>query len=355
MFCRPAVRIPAALLAIAAVAGLVSSPAAAQQVIAPTTSAGTTTSDTLSWAAKMFDERTHDFGTVARGAEVKHRLTLKNPYEETVRLVGIDKTCGCTNAKADFTELKTGETGHIEVAMDTVKFMGEKKSNVLVDLAFAGGATTRVQIPIRSYIRTDVVVQPGAADFGNVAIGEGERKTLKVDYAGRSDWKIEDVRSSNPYIDTEVVETKRGSGTVSYDLVVALKPNAPIGAVRDRLILKTNDPSTTDVPVLVEATVESDIVVTPGRVLFGSLRPGQKKTVSVVVRGKKPFRIEGVASEVSDCFAVRLDDKATKPVHVIPLTIDTPDMVGDLTETFEVTVAGRDEPLTFEVSGTVLR
>ena len=355
----PVRRLVATFAAAPLALGLMASPqtAAAQTLVAQQTTAARPTSSAanLTWAEKMFDERSHDFGTVARGAEVRYQLRVTNPYEETVRLVGIDKTCGCTAATADFRELKTHEVGHIEVAMDTVKFIGEKKSNVLVDFAFEGGSVARVQVPIRSMIRSDVVVQPGSADFGRVAVGSGERKVLKVDYAGRGDWRIEDVQSGNPNVDVQFRETGRTAGSVAYELAVALKPGTPVGDVLDRLVLKTNDPSTTDVPVLVKATVEPDIVVSPANVAFGPLRPGQKKTVSVVVRGKKPFQISDVVSQQMDCFAVRLDSTAMKPVHVVPLTIEVPDMAGDIDETFEVSVAGRDEPLTFQVSGTVTR
>lgn len=307
----------------------------------------------LSWAAKMFDELSHDFGTVARGAEVKHTLRLKNPYEETVRLVSLDKTCGCTAAKANFSALETGETGEIVLEMDTVKFMGEKKSNLLVNLAFEGGSTTQVKIPVRSYIRSDVVVQPGAADFGAIEVGAGGSKTLKVDYAGKPDWQIESVESASPHVTAEVVETSRVGGNVRYDLVVKVAEDAPMGTVTDRLVLKTNDEPSGDVPVLVNATVNPDIMVTPQKVTFGTLRPGERKTVNVVVRGKKPFRIDEVVSEELACFAVRLDSESTKPVHIIPLTIEAPDMDGDIAETFEVSVAGRESPLKFAAYGTV--
>ena len=337
-------------------AGGVGSDAATAQ----TTGTADASLDRLNWAEKMFEERSHDFGTVARGAEVRHQLTLTNPYEETVRLVSINKTCGCTNARADFAELATGETGHIEIAMDTVKFMGVKESKVQITLSFAGGSPTLVEVPIRSLIRSDVVIQDpagstGSADFGAIAVGVGAEKTLTVDYAGRGDWQITDVNSGNRHVDASVREVARTAGTVSYELVVALKPDAPEGAIRDRLILKTNDPATTDVPVLVEATIEPDIKITPEQVAFGSLRPGQKKTVSVVIRGRQPFQIQEVASEKMDCFAVRLDSAARKPVHVVPLTIDVPDMTGDIDETFEVIVAGRPQPLNFRVVGSVTR
>ena len=305
-----------------------------------------------SWVYQLFDEKSHDFGDVARGADVKHQLKVTNPFEETVRVVSVGKTCGCTDAKAKFTELKTHEVGYIDVSMDTVKFLGEKKSNVLATFAFEGGTTATAQIPVRSFIRSDVVVQPGAANFGSVDIGAGSVKTLSVNYAGRGDWKIDDYKNSSPYVDVKLEEQSRTPGSVSYQLQVALKPDAPVGTVRDRIVLHTSDGKTSTVPVLVEAKVEPDIVVTPAQVQLGMLQPGQEKTVNVVIRGKKPFLIDEVICQSADCFAVRLGEQA-RPVHVVPLTVKTPASGGSLAETFEVKVQGREEPITFEAIGTI--
>ena len=49
-------------------------------------------------------------------------------------------------------------------------------------------------------------------------------------------------------------------------------------------------------PLLVEGKVESEFTVNPEVVSFGSLSPGEKKTINVVVRGRKPFAIEKIES-----------------------------------------------------------
>ena len=317
-------------------------------------------SDTRNWAERMFSDLSHDFGNVARGADVKHTIQIENPYEETVRIVSIDKTCGCTQAEASQSEIDTHEIAKIDVAMDTKKFMNEKRSNVIVTLAFTkDGRTTQetVRVPIRAYIRTDVVVEPGAASFGPVELGRGGEQALAIKYAGRSDWAVTSVESSSPYVTATLGErSEPAPGQVRYTLNVSLDPSAPIGEVKDRLILRTNDGAGQTVPVLVNATVEPDIVVTPltdGAVQLGRLRPGQTMRKTVVLRGKRPFELgEIVCTHYEDVFKIAAVP-GTKPVHVLPLTIVAPSEPGPLRETFEVSVAGRDEPIVFDVEGTV--
>ena len=322
--------------------------------------ADTASGRTLNWAEKMFSQLEHDFGNVARGADVTHQIMVTNPYEETVRIVGVDKTCGCTAAKASRTEIPMHQSVTIELAMDTRKFMNEKKSNVLVTLAFTdkNGRISQetVRVPIRAFIRSDVVVEPGAASFGEVEVGAGGSRQLTIKYAGRPDWALTGVETGSGLVEATLSDPRRtATGSVEYDLTVALSPDAPIGEVKDRLILRTNDGPNQVVPVNVSATVQPDIVVTPSPLNLGMLQAGQTTRRTVVLKGKRPFELgEIVCLNHEDVFAAA-PASGKKPVHVVPLTVTAPESSGELSETFEVTIVGRDEPITFTARGTVVQ
>ena len=136
---------------------------------------------------------------------------------------------------------------------------------------------------------------------------------------------------------------------------MALSPDAPIGEVKDRLILRTNDGPNQVVPVNVSATVQPDIVVTPSPLNLGMLQAGQTTRRTVVLKGKRPFELgEIVCLNHEDVFAAA-PASGKKPVHVVPLTVTAPESSGELSETFEVTIVGRDEPITFTARGTVVQ
>jgi len=305
------------------------------------------------WAEQMFSERSHDFGSVARGADVRHKIQVKNLYEETIKISNVSTTCGCTAAKPNKEELKTGEIADIEVTMNTVKFLREKSSNVDVTITFDGRTFKTVRIPIKAYIRPDVVLEPGRADFGAVEVGQGAEKKIQIAYAGRNDWTISEVKSANPLVTTELLETGRENGRVSYELVVRLAPNAPTGSIREQLVLFTNDERSPQVDVAVEGDVVADIVVNPTDIKLGTLQPGVPKTVSVVVRGRKPFVIEKMECKSQrECYKVRIGQD-TRTVHVLPLTITPPGESGELNETFYLTIQGREQPVEFTAQGTI--
>jgi hypothetical protein len=313
----------------------------------------------LNWAERMFSELRYDFGNVAKGADARHTITVKNLYEEDVRLLNVGTTCGCTAAKPDVDLLKTGEVANIEVKMNTVKFSRQKNSNVDVTLSFTDkqGITSSktVRVPISAYIRPDVVVEPGGVNFGSVDVGSGAEQRVSVAYAGRNNWHINRVETSNPYLEAQAVETSRVGGTVKYDLIVKVTPQAPLGVLRDKIILHTDDVESPTVPVLVEAKVEPDIVVSPAVVDLGkSLKPGEEKTYTVVLKGRKPFTIEKIECDSAhECFKVRLSQEA-KIAHVLPLTFSPPDEPGEFEEEFTISVAGRPEPIVLKARGTII-
>ena len=309
-------------------------------------------SQNTNWAARLFDKTDHDFGVVARGSDASFRFKLKNIYRDSVHISDVRTTCGCTAGKPSKVTLKSLEEGYIEVTMNTRKFTRRKDSTLIV--TFDAPQLGEVTLPITAYIRTDVVLEPGGARFGSVANSEEHERKIKISYAGRDDWTIRGVRSRSKFISATVNETSREAGRANYELIVTLKDNAPIGAIREQLILETDDKNSSTVPVLVEAQVEPDIVVTPGAVALGSLRVGQKKTFNVVIRGKESFIVDRVESDAAEsAFQIRLPTKSAK-LHILYLRVTAPERVGKLDEEFLIHIAGQKEPVKFRATGRIV-
>ncbi len=308
----------------------------------------------LNWAEKMFSELKYDFGSVARGADVRHDIIITNIYKEDIEIVNVGTTCGCTAATPDKKLLKTHEKARINVEMNTKKFMRQKDSNVDVTVRFNGVHTKTIRVPISAYIRPDVVVTPGNAEFGSVEFGNGSERTIDISYAGRDDWTIKDVRIGNDHIKAELKQMARGGGQVSYQLVVRLDNSAPMGTINDQIVLVTDDAKSLEVPIRISGRVEPDIVIAPASFPLGKLTPGEQKTFNVVVRGKHNFTIAGIQCDDNpDCFEVMQLSKEAKSVHVLPLRVTAPMTPGDFKENFTLTIDGRPTPLTFTAEGLI--
>lgn len=303
------------------------------------------------WALKMFDARNHDFGHVARGAEVKHRFKVTNIYKETVHIRGVRTSCSCSIAKPpEQATLKSLESTYIEVEFDTRKHKHAKTSNLIV--SFDAPLVTDVTIPLKGYIRSDVVLTPGSANFGMVDLGQGATRKISVAYAGRPDWTLRDVKTGSEHVTAEIRELSRNGGLVNYEVELALKPDVPAGKFTQQVTLVTDDASPY-VPMLVTASVESDITVATPDVTLGPMTPGQSRQFSVVIRGRKPFTIGKVECESEDGhFKMRLPD-ANRTLHVVPMTFTAPETAGKYSEVFTVTIEGRDQPVTFRASAEI--
>jgi hypothetical protein len=314
-------------------------------------SSGSASAQDQHWAEKMFDKSRIEFGTVARGADTRGKLIVTNKYLEDVHIQSVTTSCGCAKANKPAKDLvKSLDSTEIEVVMDTVQHMNQKESNVIVtfDLPFYA----QVRIPVRAFIRTDVVLQPGGVEFGSVAKGTPVERTVRISYAGRDTWTIRDVEGRNPNILHRLTEVSRGGGRVLYDLTVALKPETPIGDLREQIVLNTDDSGNPKIPVLVQGRVEPEYVVNPDIVSFGLVQAGSKKPMNVVVRGRKPFQIQGIQSEHTSHFEVRLPQDA-KTIHVLPLTFTAPAEGGTIEDTFTITITGTGETVQFKAYAKV--
>ena len=304
------------------------------------------------WAEKMFSTLNHDFGTVAKGADTRYRVKITNKYEQQVHIRDVKTSCGCTSAKPSQDTLASLETAYIEIVMDTRKFSNQKDSAVTV--VFDAPQYAEVRIPIRAYIRTDVVLTPGSIEFGSVPKGSRAERSLSITHSGRGNWAIKKVLSSNnPALNIKVIEAGRDAVQVRYDMTVDVKPDAPIGEIREQFTLVTDDPINPNIPVLIEASVEPEYVVTPGVLNFGILTPGQERTVNLVVKGQKPFSIQKIESEkTAGTFKVSLPQRPQK-VHVLPLTVTAPDSAGTVEDLFTLTIDGTDQTIQFKAYGKV--
>src|SRR5262249_15758284 len=145
-----------------------------------------------------------------------------------------------------------------------------------------------------AFCRPDVVFNPGQVNFGTVPAGQVVSQTVDVEYAGTLNWTVSEVLGKDLPVETSLRELYRRPGQVGYQLRVSLKPGAPVGALKGELQLKTNDPASPLVPVLVEAVVQAAVSVSPATLGLGAVKAGETLTRRVVLRGSRPFVVRAV-------------------------------------------------------------
>lgn len=252
------------------------------------------------WAQKIFNGvTTHDFGTCARGAQLKYRLKMKNIYAVPLQITNIRSSCGCLSFEPNTKNLKPQEEGYIDILMDGRRFVGPKSVTLYVTVGPQYISTAAVTFTANA--RGDVVLNPGEINFGVVASGSQVTQTIDVEYAGSLDWQIvEVVKSKNAPFEVQPRELYRNKprifqgGKVGYQLAVTLKADAPAGAFTQKILLKTNDPASPVLTVNVEGNIQASLTANPSEIAFRNLKVGQKESQRIVVRGTQPFEIKEV-------------------------------------------------------------
>ena len=286
------------------------------------------------WAEKMFEERTHNFGDVARGAKAEFRYELTNLYEEDVHISSVTSSCGCTSPRIEKQDLKTYESTAIVAKINTDRFLGQKGATLTV--TFTKPYYAQVQLQTRVYIRSDVVFNPGSVEVGAISEGQEVEQSVTVAYAGRSDWQILDVTSTSPHLSASAEEISRGAGNTRYRISVHLDEKAPIGYLREHLVVKTNDRNRREFPLLVQGRIEPAIVVSPSSLFMGNVEAGQTVTKNIVLRGATPFRVLSIEC-ANDRFQFQVPEASEpKTLHIIPVTFKGGSTSGRLEQTIHV-------------------
>lgn len=289
------------------------------------------TASAQQWAEKMFSERSFDFGGVPRAAKVEHEFVITNPYQDDVHIAAVRSSCGCTNPRIVNDTLKSWEKGKIVAAFNTHAFTGQHGATLTV--TFDRPQWAEVQLRVKGYIRTDVVLDPSYVNFGSVPAGQSSDKTVRIRYAGRGDWKITGVESPSPFVTATLKEANRAGGQVGYDLDVKLADDAPTGYLNEQLVLLTNG-RRARFPVKIEGRVVPQLTVSPATLLLGTLKPGQQVKKQIVVKGAVPFKIVKI-----DCGDAAFQFKTTdaaKAVHLVPCEFTAPNEPGKVNCNIEI-------------------
>jgi hypothetical protein len=320
------------------------------------------------WADKLFwtdgagrvgqqfqNNTSHDFGTVARGAQLKYRFHMKNIYKVPLEIASIRVSCGCVTWTQSTNSLQPNETGYIDINMDGRRFAGPKTVTIYVTVGpeYISTATLRVI----ANARQDVVFNPGQVNFGIVQHGQSPMEAIDVEYSGALDWRItEAVKNASAPFNVTVEElyrerpTRFRTGKAGYRFKITLKPDAAAGPFKQEILIKTNDPASPTLTASVEGTIQASLEAQPTKVHFDTLKVGEgAKTLNVLLRGSRPFRILGIDGQgdgVSAAFPER-----QSPSHIVTVRFQ-PTQAGALKKPLVIRTDLDGESVTVTVEGS---
>jgi len=295
--------------------------------------------------AASFDSLYKDFGTVPHGSQSVHRFTFTNKSDKEVHILGVRSSCHCATPRAVTDVAKPGERLEIEVVYDAKKFLNERSMTITVDMQ--SDHFEQVQLKVRGFSRQDVILEPGNVDLGVVKVGKEQKQTLRLEYAGTIDWKVQDVVNGQ-WAKAKVDEKSRGNGIVKYEVTLTLPPNAPRGRLVDAVQLKTNDPSSPVVRIDVIGVIDGGLQAAPGVVQFGEVAAGQAVRQKIFVKGDRPFYIGGAQFDVNKLPVSLRSTQGEKTIHTVEIEF-TPSKPGKFEETLQIRAEPQSELIPVKV------
>lgn len=297
------------------------------------------------WVASALPERAHDFGTVARGSQLRHAFPVVNRSNQDIRIVDWQTKCGCTNVTVGAKLIPPGTQTTIEAVLDTTRFVGYKPSGLTV--RFDQPSFAAVELNLTCFIRGDIVMNPGQIDFGIIRRDKLAPASLTLTYAGgRSDWEITKMNTRSAKVKAELRELNRtADGQINFSVTATLQPGVSNGFFKDEITLFTNDQSSPTIPISVVANVTGAVSVTPSIINFGGVQPGREVTKTVLVRSAEPFTITKLTASNEAVQATETaQGKGPLALHTLKLVFKAPEQTGPNHATLTIATDIKNEP-----------
>jgi len=309
------------------------------------------------WANKLFSAGTSkDFGTVAKGAQLKHTFKVTNIYKVPLEITKVQPGCGCVSvtdpAGVDMVldlrkavrVIEPSESIYLHINMDSRRFDGPK--TVTISVTVGPHYISTAVLNVQATTRRDVVLNPGYLDFGVVHRGSTPTLYFDVEYAGAGAWRLDEIfkNSNAPFnLRPEDLKVRLGAGKTGYRIYVTLKPDAPAGQFKEEILLKTNDAV---LPFHISGNVQAPLTVSPPSIVLSAAKEKEKR---VTVFGSRPFRISKIDGQGQGITAEFASDKLA-PAHVIIIRCQ-PDTPADLRKVLTIysSLDGESVPLTVEI------
>ena len=236
----------------------------------------------------VVDEPVFDAERVNKGKNIVHDFVVKNEGTTPLRITDVRPACGCT--VADYDEvIAPGASGKVHAVLDTTSFAGpiSKGITVLTD----DPENPQLTLTVKALVEPLVFVKPGYARFIQPQLSEPGTVEQLIFTRSFDALEVVDVTSPYPFLTTVARPAKadevdsNGSGkqwvvtfTVDYE-------KAPVGALGDYVVVKTNHPEQTEVPIPVSGFVRPMVVVTPQDLDFGKIQvSGESAQAQLVVK-----------------------------------------------------------------------
>ena len=292
----------------------------------------------------------YKFGTVTQGTVVQHEFEIKNVGSKELLIHRVVPACGCTAAVVDNEAIAPGASGKLKVTFDTTGFASGTKSKSIRLYTNDPDRSSSI-LRLSGKVESDITVLPKRVDLGEVVRGESAETEVAISVRKDSKSEISNIKTFSKLLEVSPLKEVKGSKVFT----VRLKDDAPIGELRERVIIGLKGAKRQSINVPVYARVVGTVKVKPSTLSFGIIEGSQplKRSVKVENLGSDPISIAGVRT---DNAAVSTQLKTIKKgkIYVLHVEVNPASIKNDLRASVEINLANSSEklaPLTVSVFG----
>jgi len=252
-----------------------------------------------------FDTTTVDFAEQEEGDQVVCVFSFRNKGNNALLLKGVKTSCGCLVAKPSKLQIPAGHVGELVATYDTTGRNGRVQSTLL--LFTNDPDAPNLKLTLLGNVKKPYIYNPHSIDFGKIRIQHSAQKTLIITKLSKRDMQIADVQTSKPWLTASIVtQDVRGSqhalSAGNYQLAITLAPNAPIGPIREELVVSlAMSPSSQirNIRVPVRGFVQGDLICEPESIFFGAVPQGEGCRAHIAINSNQaaPLLVRDVSSK----------------------------------------------------------
>jgi hypothetical protein len=184
----------------------------------------------------VFDGLAKDFGKVMQGEMLKHVFSFINKGSSTLEILGVGPSCGCQATSLSAKQIQPGQSGQIEVSVDTAILIGA--INESVNIITNDPQRPSIFLSMKADVQPEIRVSSPSIYFENVPKGEEVTKEVMLAIAAERSIKILSAESSDESV-TVKLEPVPGSDGKKVKLTATHKSDGKIGYRFENITVRT--------------------------------------------------------------------------------------------------------------------
>jgi hypothetical protein len=208
----------------------------------------------------------YDFGNIELGKVVTHNFILVNNGGDSLKILDVHASCGCTAAKPDKNDLAPGESTNIKVEFNSAGKSGKQEKYVYVKTNDSSTPELKFKFTGNVLDMSNVNDKAKAPklyfaetqhDFGSVNSGQVVDYTFKFKNTGKSTLEIKDIKTSCGCT-AAIASSKKLESGQEGTLRVELDTKDREGKMSRNVTIQSNDPEEPDKVLIIFADVNNE-------------------------------------------------------------------------------------------------